>query len=77
MKVTVILAHPDKGSFNYAIAETATEVLNTNGYEVSFHDLYREDFPPVLPAQEIPRDASLPRIIRDYCEEISNADGTS
>jgi putative NADPH-quinone reductase len=75
MKVTVILAHPDKGSFNHAIAEAAVETLNTNGHEVDFHDLYREKFPPVLPLHEIPGDASLPRIISRHCSEISQAEG--
>jgi NAD(P)H dehydrogenase (quinone) len=75
MKVTVILAHPDKGSFNHAIAEAAMETLNTNGHEVAFHDLYREKFPPVLPVHEIPGDATLPRIISRHCSEISKTEG--
>jgi putative NADPH-quinone reductase len=75
MKVTVILAHPDKKSFNYAIAEAAVKVLNTNGHEVAFHDLYREKFPPILPIQEIPWDATLPQIVSRHCSEISRADG--
>lgn len=75
MKILVILAHPDSGSFNHAIAGSAIKILNTNGYEVAFHDLYKEKFPPVLPAREIPRVAPLPRIISRHCSEISNADG--
>lgn len=75
MKVTVILAHPDKKSFNHAIAEAALKALHANGHEVAFHNLYREKFPPILPTREILRDVSLPPIIRRYCEEISSADG--
>ncbi len=75
MKVTVILAHPDSKSFNYAVAETVVKILNTNGHEVAFHDLYREKFPPVLPIQEILRDAPLPQIVSRHCSEISGADG--
>jgi NAD(P)H dehydrogenase (quinone) len=75
MKVTVILAHPDKKSFNSAVAEAAVKTLNANGHKVMFHDLYREKFPPVLPAREIPRNVSLPPIISRHCEEISSADG--
>ncbi len=75
MKITVILAHPDKKSFNYAIAETVVKILNTNEHEVAFHDLYREKFPPVLPIQEILRDATLPQIVSRHCSEISGADG--
>ncbi len=75
MRVMVILGHPDKKSFNYAIAETAVEVLRTGGHEVVFHDLYREKFPPVIPAREIPRNVKLPKIISQHCTEISEADG--
>ena len=51
------------------------ELKTNNGYEVTFHDLYKERFPPVLPAREIPRGASLPRIVSRHCSEISIADG--
>ena len=75
MKVTVILAHPDKESFNHAIAGAAIETLNNNGHGVTFHDLYKEKFPSVLPAEEIPRDVTLPPVISEHCAEISDADG--
>jgi len=75
MKMSVILAHPDKGSFNHAIAGAAIKALKKNGHRVAFHDLYREKFPAVLPAREIPRDVSLPSIISRHCSEISSAEG--
>ncbi len=75
MKTMVILAHPDRGSFNHAIAQTVVGTLTANGHEVAFHDLYEERFPPVLPAREIARDASLPPMIAGHCSEISGADG--
>lgn len=75
MKISVILAHPDKKSFNYAIAQTVVETLNENKHEVVFHDLYREKFAPVLPAREIPRSVSLPQIINRHCQEIAIAEG--
>jgi NAD(P)H dehydrogenase (quinone) len=75
MKVSVILAHPDKKSFNYAVAGAACDVLIKNGHDVAFHDLYREKFPPVLPTREIARDAALPGIISRHCSEIAAADG--
>jgi NAD(P)H dehydrogenase (quinone) len=75
MKISVILAHPDKKSFNHAISETAVEALKENGHEVAFHDLYRERFPAILPAAEIPRNAALPRIISRHCTEIAAAEG--
>ena len=44
MKISIILAHPDKSSFNHAIAKTAVETLEGNGDSVSFHDLYEDGF---------------------------------
>jgi NAD(P)H dehydrogenase (quinone) len=75
MKISVILAHPDRGSFNHAIAKTAVEQLEKNGHGVFFHDLYGEGFDPLLTGQEIPEDAPLPRVIRGHCEEIGEAEG--
>jgi NAD(P)H dehydrogenase (quinone) len=73
MKISVILAHPDEASFNHAIAQTVVDKIITNGHEALFHDLYRENFDPRLPAQEIPQDASLPAAI--HGREIAEADG--
>lgn len=75
MKVSVILAHPNKKSFNHAIAETAVEALKQNGHEVYFHDLYEEKFNPILSIEEIPKDSSLPLEIEKHCKEISGAEG--
>jgi len=75
MKISVILAHPDLGSFNHAIAKTAVERLRKNGHDVFFHDLYGEGFDPLLTGKEIPEDAPLPRVIRTHCEEIGEAEG--
>jgi NAD(P)H dehydrogenase (quinone) len=75
MQTMVILAHPDGGSFNHAVAAAAVETLKANGHGVDFHDLYKERFPAILPAREIPRDVDLPRIIRRHCSEIGAADG--
>lgn len=73
--VSVILAHPDPQSFNHAIARAALETLVDNGYKVFSHDLYAEQFDPVLTGKEIARDAPLPPAIRDHCREIARAEG--
>lgn len=75
MKLSVILGHPDQGSFCHAMAEAAVQALRDNGHEVLFHDLYRERFEPVLPAAEIPKGASLDPMVQSHCDEISKADG--
>ncbi len=75
MIVSVILAHPNKESFNHAIADTTTEILKQNGHDINFHDLHEENFDPVLPFKEFPKDAHLPVEIEKHCKEISDADG--
>jgi len=75
MKIFVVLGHPDKKSFNHAIAETVVSTLHGNGHEVIFHDLYEEDFPPILPSSEIPEDAHLPPIISRHAADIAAAEG--
>jgi putative NADPH-quinone reductase len=74
MDVSVILAHPDPQSFNHAIAKTVTTWLRGEGYTVCFHDLYQENFDPVLPLGEIPTRAVIPPEIDPYCREIARAD---
>jgi NAD(P)H dehydrogenase (quinone) len=75
MRISVILAHPDKASLNHAIAQTAVGQLKMNGHEVSFHDLYAENFGPLLFSEEIPKDAVLPEVVRNHCTEIQQAEG--
>lgn len=75
MKVLVIVAHPNKASFKYAIALTCSKTLADNGHEVITHDLYDEFFDPILPFEEFPKDVALPPAIQLHCDEVSQADG--
>ncbi|HNQ50019.1 MAG TPA: NAD(P)H-dependent oxidoreductase [Candidatus Omnitrophota bacterium] len=75
MRISVILAHPSPRSFNAAIARTVVRTLKRNRHSVIFHDLYREQFDPVLPEHEIRKNAKLPARIKKHCEEISSAQG--
>ena len=75
MTVLVIVAHPNKASFNHAIALTCSDTLSDNGHEVITHDLYEEHFNPILPFVEFPRDAALPPEVQRHCDEVSLADG--
>ena len=75
MKILVIVAHPNKASFNHAIAATCLEVLTDNGHELVGHDLYAEQFDPILPYAEFSRDAALPPDVQRHCDEVSRADG--
>ena len=75
MTISVILAHPDSGSLNHAIARAVTDQLESDGHTVCFHDLYAERFDALLPADEIARDAKLPALVETHCSELQNADG--
>jgi putative NADPH-quinone reductase len=75
MKISVILASPRPGSFNHAIADEVAAVLRKSGHTVIVHDLYREQFDPLLLPEEIPRNAPLPPAIALHCREITSADG--
>ena len=75
MNVSVILGHPQPGSFNHAIAEMAVRTLRERGHTVWFHDLYAEGFDPLLSHGEIPKGVALPPDIQQHCDEIAAADG--
>ena len=44
------------------------------GYAVAYHDLYAEQFEPLLCAAEIPAGVVLPQAIENHCSEIAEAD---
>jgi len=75
MKILVILAHPHPGSFNHALAGTVQKILKKLKHTIIFHDLYAENFPPLLPADEIPRDGKCEPVIDTHCKELTEADG--
>jgi len=75
MKISVIFGHPRKGSFNHAIAKTAVSALKNNGYEVIFHDLYKEKFDPIVTCGEIAKNSRSNPVIKRCRNEISRADG--
>lgn len=75
MKVFVVIGHQRKGSFCHAIAAAAVEELKAAGHEVVYHDLYDEGFDPVLPHEEIPKDAQPGPVVQRHCDELRSADG--
>ncbi len=75
MNVLVVLAHPDPGSLNHAIADAAVRAARRAGHDVVFHDLCAERFDPVVAPGETPRDGAVDAVVRRHCEELSAADG--
>lgn len=75
MKVLVIIGHQRQGSFCHAIAETAVKELERNGHEVICHDLYAENFDPILPDAEVPKGSQKDPVVQQHCDEVKSADG--
>jgi NAD(P)H dehydrogenase (quinone) len=75
MKILVILAHPDKKSFNYAISNTTCQILKELGHEVLFHDLYDEKFNSILSQTEIGQEILTDHEIQKHCDDITAAAG--
>lgn len=75
MRVLVILAHPQPGSFNHAIANAAVATLEAGGHEVVFHDLYGERFDPLLSSEEIPKGAEIDEALARHCRDLVEAEG--
>lgn len=63
MKTSVIVGHPYTGSFNAGIGQKVTEKLKENGHHVMYHDLYQEEFNPVIPAAELVSDQSDDKLV--------------
>ncbi|MBM4693564.1 flavodoxin family protein [Rhodococcus hoagii] len=50
--VMLLLAHPRPDSYCHAIADRIRTVLTDAGADVRFHDLYAEQFDPIVSAEE-------------------------
>ena len=75
MKVLIILAHPDKQSFNHAIANECKQRLIENGHSVIFHDLHKEKFDPIITSTEIPKNGEISHFIEKHCDDLKQSDG--
>lgn len=47
MKVHLVVAHPEKKSFNFALHQTAINSLESEGITINVTDLYTDNFNPV------------------------------
>ncbi|WP_308638620.1 NAD(P)H-dependent oxidoreductase [Paenibacillus silvisoli] len=76
MNHLIIVAHPNPGSFNHAIAETVTRALQAKGHEVTVRDLYALKFEAVLSMGDFQalRSGDIPSDIRAEQELITKAD---
>jgi len=75
MKILIILAHPDKQSFNHAIANECKMRIVENGHSVIFHDLHEEKFDPIITSTEIPKNGEINNLVRAHCDDLKQSDG--
>jgi len=75
MNILIILGHPDKNSFNHAIAETCRNKLLNNGHSAVYHDLYQEEFNAILNTDEMQKNSRIDDTIKKHCADLVNSDG--
>ena len=54
MNIYIILAHPEKKSFNASLAEAQRKALIKSGHKVRFKNLYQDKFNPLLTRDDFP-----------------------
>ena len=74
MNVLIILGHPDCKSFNHALANTCKTQIINNGHSVYFHDLYKEQFNPILHLGNS-NSVATDEIINKHQTDLINSDG--
>ena len=73
--VTIILANPNRESFNHAIAERIHRCLDESNHQIHFHDLYAERFVPVLEIEELRRKFAFDDTITTHSRHIRESQG--
>ena len=73
--VLIIFCHPGEDSYNHAIARAVTGALESAGIPYRFHDLYAEEFQPVLTRDEIQRRFTFDSTVQSFFGETKQARG--
>ena len=71
----VILAHPNRGSFNALVADAYCEAVRSRGQDAIIRDLYAMEFDPVLKDSERPRPEGI-TFAPDVEAELTTLAGT-
>ena len=75
MEISVIMAHPYPKSFNHAIYQAVLEALKTNGHKINAHNLYEEEFKPLLEGSELATGETSDALVLKHRQEIKKAQG--
>jgi NAD(P)H dehydrogenase (quinone) len=74
MVASVIVAHPYDRSFNQAIFKSACLRLKNLNITTHAHDLYAENFNPLLTLDELGSDLSRDKLVNQYARELLESD---
>ncbi|MBI1418156.1 MAG: flavodoxin family protein [Limimaricola sp.] len=77
MRALVVHCHPSPGSFNAAVRDVVLDKLAASGAEVRLHDLYAEDFAPLLTRAEWEGYLNTPANrapVERYCADVEWCD---
>jgi len=77
MKVLIVFTHPNPNSFNHALLENISAGLENSGHEVRVKDLYKENFNPILSAEDLAilQTGEIPKNIAKEQEQLLWAEG--
>jgi NAD(P)H dehydrogenase (quinone) len=70
----VVVAHPDQGSFNHALARAVHEVFQERGFSSTLRDLHAENFDPILTAAEARGGPASDPFLRAHIDLLVQAD---
>lgn len=73
MNLLLIVCHPHEQSFSHAIGNRVEETSRAAGINTVRHNLYTEEFDPVLSDSELARQYSFEPMVQQYTEELRNA----
>ena len=73
--VLVVLCHPERDSYNRAVADRVIAALRAGGHAVRFHDLYEERFDPVLKMSELRRGYTFDAQAQAHGNELESCGG--
>jgi len=70
----IVVAHPDKNSFNHAIAQSVVGRLHRLGISTALRDLYAEEFEPRITASEMRGQATTDPMVIEHIELLRASD---
>ncbi len=70
----IVVAHPDRDSFNHALAQCVADVWQRLSFATVLRDLYAERFDPVLTLEDIRGKPARDVLVREHIALLKSAD---